>query len=267
MLKHVFLAALLSALPIGALAATPAPTAASANQPAALKYLIKKGLKVDSRFSAPGKLTGYIGTVPGGKHTVFFIPKDGSVAIFGAMVDAYGHNLSRAYLSHYQRGPGAASAYKNLKTKRWIAEGARHPKRIVYAFIDPNCPYCWQLWKQARAYYDKGLQMRYIMVAIFGKDSVRKAAAILNAKDPRRALDRNESGFKHHSGAIKPLTKVSKQLRSQIVENTALMGHFGFNGTPAMVWKDDNSAVKTSEGLPQGQTLAQTFKLVDAEAP
>ncbi|MGH8274909.1 MAG: thiol:disulfide interchange protein DsbG [Gammaproteobacteria bacterium] len=263
--KYLLLAALTVMLPAFAAAkAAPASTPASSSQPAAVKYLIKKGLEVNSRFSTPGGLTGYIGTVPGGKQTIFFVPKSGSVAVFGTMVDADGHDLSRAYLLRYQRGPGAATGYKNLESRNWIAEGARHPKRTVYAFIDPDCPYCHMLWEKAQGYYDKGVQVRYILVAILGESSLGKAAAILAAKNPSRAFRKNESGFSHHSGAITPLKKVPDKLRDEIAENNALMQHFGFDGTPGMVWKVEDGAVKTQEGLPLKGDLDYIFGVTGA---
>lgn len=266
--KYVLIAALTTMLPAFA-AAKPAaaPTPSSSERPAAVKYLIKKGLKVNSRFSVPGGLTGYIGTAPGGKQTIFFVPRGGSVAIFGTMVDANGHDLSRAYLLRYQRGPGAATAYKNLESRNWIAEGARHPKRIVYSFLDPDCPYCHMLWEKSQAYYGEGVQVRYILVAILGKSSLGKAAAILAARNPRQALHKNESGFSHHSGAITPLKKVPDKLRAEIAENNALMQRFGFNGTPGMVWKTEDGAVKTQEGLPLKGDLDNIFGVAGSKQP
>lgn len=261
MLKKLLLALAIAALAATAAHAVPfkAPHAASA--PPALQYLMKQGLKVDTHFSTPGDMTGYIGTAPGGKQVVFFIPEDGSVVIFGAMIDAQGHNLSRAYLSNYQRGPLAAQTYKNLEKTDWIAAGSSHPERIVYAFIDPNCPYCWQLWKKAKKHYGDGVQMRYIIVAILGESSLHKAAAILAADDPGKALVKNESGFSQHSGAIKPMKNIPKSLRDRIIEHNSLMQRFGFNGTPAIVWKDTEGAVKTSNGLPPASLLKKIFGL------
>ncbi|MGH8161591.1 MAG: thiol:disulfide interchange protein DsbG [Gammaproteobacteria bacterium] len=262
MLKSLLQAALpaMVTLPIMAMA-TPTAAPAPSSPPAALKYLLHKGLKVNSRFSTPGDLTGYVGTVPGGKQVVFFIPKGGSVAIFGTMLDAYGHDLSQAYLQHYQRGPGAAQSFRNLESRHWIAEGAKHPRRIVYVFLDPNCPYCWMLWKAVQKYYKQGVQARYVPVAILGGSSLGKAAAILAAKDPRKALRKNESGFAHHSGAITPLKKIPDKLKDEIGRNNALFLRFGFNGTPAMVWKNSEGAVKTADGLPQDRTLAEILEL------
>ncbi|MGH8225508.1 MAG: thiol:disulfide interchange protein DsbG [Gammaproteobacteria bacterium] len=246
-------------------ASTPAKTPvrvkapAPATQPEALAYLIGKGFTVQERFSTPGDLTGYLGTTPGGKQIMFYVPADGSVAIFGVMLDAHGHNLTQSFMRHYLQGPAAKKTYKELGERRWIAEGDLHPRRIVYAFIDPDCPYCWQFWKTARKFYDQGVQVRYLMVGILGDSSVGKAAAILAAKNPQQALDENERGFAHHSGAIKPLATIPDALHKELADNVALMQRFGFDGTPGLVWQTDAGEIETSNGLPPDEELANVF--------
>lgn len=245
------------ALPLAAASAFGASTKAPVpvTQAPALRYLKSRGLQVEERFSTPGDLTGYIGTAPGGKQVLFYIPADGSVAIFGAMLDAHGHNLSQAYLQRFLQGPAAAKTFMKLSGRRWIAEGDPHPRRIVYAFLDPNCPFCRDFWQTAQGFYGKGLQVRYVLVAILGGTSAGKAAAILTAKDPRQALDKNERGFRHHSGAIKPLAKIPNALHKEIADNTSLMQRFGLDGTPGLVWKTEKDKVETSNGLPPIEDL------------
>lgn len=242
-------------MPLAAASVAPTKAPAATTQSPALRYLISRGLTVEERFSTPGGLTGYIGTVPGGKQVVFFIPSDGSVAIFGLMLDAHGHNLTQAYLQRFLQGPAAAKSFKELSGRRWIAVGAAHPRRIVYVFLDPNCPFCRDFWQTAQGFYGKGLQVRYVLVAILGGTSAGKAAAILTAKDPRQALDENERGFRHHSGAIKPLAKIPDALQKEISDNTNLMQHFGLDGTPGIVWKTETGKIKTSNGLPPMEDL------------
>lgn len=264
MLKLLLLLASVVALPG---VAAPAPPPASSQGPAALEYLLQKGVEVHTHFSTPGEMTGYIATLKDGKPFVFFIPEDGSVAIFGHMIDAQGRDLTRAYLYQYRRGPHAAKLFKKLDERAWIVEGASDPERIVYAFVDPNCPYCWHLWKAAQHYYNQGLQMRYIIVAILGRSSLHKAAAILAADDPGHAFRTNEAGFRHHSGAIEPMHEIPGKLRARIAANNALMAHFGFNGTPAMVWRNDSGTVRTINGLPREHFLEKIFGVASPPKP
>ena len=256
--KFLLLAALLAA-PL-ACATSPAPPA-STHADSVITYLEGKGLTVQSRFSVPGGLHGYAGLTPNGKRVVFYTTADGSVALFGALIDAHGHNLSQDYQSTYVQGPQNQKLYAQLAKAHWISAGSRHPRRIVYAFVDPDCPYCWQFWKTAQTVYDRGVQVRYMVVGILGDSSVKKAAAILGAKDPKAALEKNERGFQHHSGAIQPMAHVSDSLRKMIAEHNRLMQQFGLDGTPGLVWKNDRGVVQTSNGLPPDDYLDRIFGL------
>lgn len=252
--------AILLPLALAVSASAGAPPPASPHPSASvLSFLKQRGLKVDSRFTAPGGLSGYVGTIPNGKHVIFYVPRSGSVALFGNLIDAQGHNLTQRYYQHFIRGPVNKQLFKTLAKRRWIAAGDPHPRRIVYAFVDPNCPYCHQFWQLAQRAYAHGVQVRYVVVPILGGSSVGKAAAILAAKHQRAALDRNERGFRHHSGAIAPLRKIPDRVRHQIARNSSLMAQFGFDGTPGLVWKDAAGHIQTRDGLPQHNVLAQVF--------
>ncbi len=244
-----------SALPLASLGAI--TQLASPSESPALQFLKKQGLTVDSSFSAVGGLTGYIGTTPDGHPVVFFVPPDGSVAIFGTLVDAYGHNLTQAYGNRYIQKPENQKNYGKLAARNWIAAGDPNPRRIVYAFIDPNCPYCWQFWEAARN--RPGVQVRYLMVGILGQSSIGKAAAILAAKDPAHALTENETGFRNHEGAITPLASVPGSLMQELNGNAELMKSFGLDGTPGLVWQTDSGEIETSNGLPDTGEMSSIF--------
>lgn len=78
-----------------------------------------------------------------------------------------------------------------LPDATWIAEG--QGRRVVYVFFDPNCPSCQLLYKNLRTFIaSHDLQLRWVPVAIVNTTSLGKAAAILQALDPRAALRRNE---------------------------------------------------------------------------
>ncbi len=257
-MKYLVLFFVLISAPM-ALAATSSKT--TSQDGTAVQFLESKGVKIDARFSVPGGLHGYAATMPNGKRGVFFTTGDGKLLIFGNLVTAQGKNLTQEYLNAYVQNPINKQYFSHLEKTHWIAEGSKHPKRIIYAFVDPNCPYCHQFWQAARKAYPKGLQVRYIVVAILGSSSVNKAAAILGAKNPAAALEKNERGFKHHSGAIKPATHIPDGIHRIIAEHNELMSKFGMDGTPGLVWKDNEGKVQTSNGLPPNPALQEIFGL------
>lgn len=240
------------------LALTPVALAQGAT-PAVVHFLEAKGLKLDSHFAAPGGLTGYVGTTPQGRRIIFYVPRDGSVALFGHMITAQGRDLTAERLHRYVRNPKFAAAFKALRSTHWIAVGAKNPRHVIYAFFDPNCPYCHRLWQAAAPAAAKGVQMRYILVGILGPSSVAKAAAILTARDPARALATNERYYRIEDGGIKPLALVSKALKAQLERNAKLMLRFRLDGTPGMVWKNPQGHIRTSNGLPPADALKQIF--------
>jgi thiol:disulfide interchange protein DsbG len=253
------MAAAFALAPAASLPAAPTAT------PPVLKFLERQGLEVDTTFSAPGGLTGYVGTTPQGQKIVFYVPPDGSVALFGVMVDAYGRNLSQAFVHRFVQAPQFHQYYAELEKSAWIAEGDPHPQRVVYAFVDPNCPYCWSFWKEAHQAYSRGVQVRYVMVGVLGGSSPGKAAAILAAKDPGRAFAENESGFRNHSGAIKPASAISDAVHKQLSEHQSLMQRFGFDGTPGLVWKTESGDIETANGMPPPEQLAAIFGMPAAD--
>ena len=236
-----------------------AESAAAQAPPPVIAYLQGQGMTVERRFSAPGGLTGYVGRTPDGHEVVFFVPPGGAVALFGAMMDAHGHNLTQGFVQHFVLSPHYSGYYAALEKMHWIAQGDPHPRRIVYAFIDPNCPYCWRFWQQAKTFFGHGVQVRYLIVAVLGGTSDAKAAAILAAKDPSRALDENENGFREHEGGIKPLQSIPPAIGKQIAEHNTMMRRFGFDGTPGLVWKDESGDIKASNGLPPPGELSSMF--------
>ena len=122
---------------------------------------------------------------------------------------------------------------------------------MVYAFFDPNCPFCHFSWKAFQYYEKVGLQVRWIPVAYLKDTSTGKAAAILQAKNRLAAFTENEQKYslKNHDGGIKaakPTTTSNKQLQA----NSEFMHQLGITGTPAIVWKDAQGKIQLKGGMP-----------------
>jgi thiol:disulfide interchange protein DsbG len=153
--------------------------------------------------------------------------------------------------------PGAPSMYgtqfAQLEKADAVKEGAKQPTRVLYVLFDANCYYCHLTWKALQPYEKAGLQVRWVPVAYQKPSSAGRAAAIMGAPDRAAALRANESGYDtaQFDGGIAPAAGVSASLRAQLASNTALMQAFGAPGTPALVWKDRDGAIRVKAGVPR----------------
>lgn len=246
-------------LALGALPAMPALALAAGDYPAPVQRLVEQGVEIAEKFRAPGGLTGY-GARADGRPLVLYVTRDGQHVIVGAMLDAAGRNVSERHVRDHVPPPDLESAWTQLEKAAWIAEGPANPKRIVYVFDDPNCPYCHTLWRASQPYLDKGLQVRHVMVAILGPTSPGKAAAILGADDPVAALGRH--GRDYDKGGVAPVAKIDPRVRARIDANNALMQALGVRATPAIFYRDTGGRVRSVLGMPQPSTLEkEIFRL------
>ncbi|MGH8210092.1 MAG: thiol:disulfide interchange protein DsbG [Steroidobacteraceae bacterium] len=144
---------------------------------------------------------------------------------------------------------------QRLDRARWISAGAKSRARVVYVFSDPECPYCNELWKKLQSVRAPEVQIRYLMVAVIDADSVGKAAAILESKDPAMALARHE---RHYAdGGIAPLAIIQPATRATLAVNGDLMGALGIHGTPGLVYLNDRNEVAVFPGMPNPAQLKQ----------
>ncbi|HEX6550408.1 MAG TPA: thiol:disulfide interchange protein DsbG [Gammaproteobacteria bacterium] len=152
--------------------------------------------------------------------------------------------------------------WQQLETTDWIAEGAAKPQHVLYAFIDPNCPYCHDFWRDAQTQYKHGLQVRYILVGIISDTSPTKAAAILEADDPLKALRQNELAWGASpggspGGGIAPLRQLDFSMRLKLMMHSKLAREFGILGTPGLVWKDRSGTIHVLQSAPRPAELSQ----------
>lgn len=157
-----------------------------------------------------------------------------------------------------------------LQRTRWIPIGSRHPAHVLYAFTDPNCPYCHKLWMAMQPYYHRDVQVRHIFVGIISASSPGKAAAILEARDPAAALWENEARWGTRSdggGGIAPLAQPSATDLKILALDQALMQDFGIPGTPALVYQDRQGKVHVVTWLPGKAELAEIINVATVPTP
>ncbi len=258
-----------SALLLGASLAQPAPqqnaarssTPAAADEPssAAMVFLKAKGYSIGRHFDAGHGLTGWV-VIRAGNPNVVYTTADGQVALIGALVDDKGTNLTAGFIEQYGANPALPAAYDDLGHSQYVSIKPRGPtKKVIYVIFDPNCPYCSVAYRAFRQHGDSGTEFRWVPVAYLRPDSAGRAAALLDAPDPVKALEDNETKFDEasHQGGIAPSASVSSAVSSQLERNDKIMQRIGSNATPTILWKDDAGRVHDYEGLPPPDMLAE----------
>jgi len=230
-----------------------APAVASTARPAVLANIEAQGLEIMGDFDAPSGLHGYAG-VAGQEPLTVYTTADGKHALVGVLVDAKGDDVGADALRRLVTLPLSKRQWAALESSTWIADGAADAPRVVYAFTDPNCPYCHRFWEAARPWVEAGkVQLRHVMVGVIRPDSANKVATMLTAKSPIAALTRNEQTF--DKGGIEAAAKVPEAVRQKLDGNEKLMLQMGFQGTPGIVYLDANGVLQRRSGLPSAAQL------------
>lgn len=153
----------------------------------------------------------------------------------------------------------AGSMLKDIGSTTWISEG-KGP-HIMYVFFDPNCPFCHKLYVNTRAWVKQGkVELRWVPVGILATTSAGKAAAILGAKDPRKAFYYNEDHYAR-GGAIEediPSSAVEKKLKA----NEALLARTGFGAVPIILFRGNDNTPILIQGSPPPKKLDVILKYV-----
>lgn len=157
-----------------------------------------------------------------------------------------------------------ATQWKALESSHWIEDGRASAPRTIYMFTDPNCPYCNKLWTDARPWVEAGkVQIRHLVVGILTPTSNGKAATLLNAASPAKALAKYEkgqsfstaqmiaSGKVHALNAevLQPLAVIPSLIQSKLDANKNLMLSLGLEATPAVVWRDERGQIQILQGI------------------
>ena len=244
--KKIFPTLALLTLPILAQAET---------YPAPVEAMRERGVEILERFDAPSGLTGYT-ALYNGRPLALYVTSDGQHTLIGSLLDAKGEDLTGAVLEEKVSRPQSKVMWEKLQGSSWIADGSDKAEKTVYVFTDPNCPYCKRFWNDARPWVNANkVQLRHIMVGTLGESSQKKAATMLAAKDPKAALQGNESGKKPAQEA----KNIEAKQRQQLDDNQQLMALLGASGTPAILYLDQTGMLQMHPGAPQGEQLIELF--------
>ncbi|MEW6561385.1 MAG: thioredoxin fold domain-containing protein [Pseudomonadota bacterium] len=156
----------------------------------------------------------------------------------------------------------AARLWARIGQASWVAEG--NGPRIVYVFVDPNCPFSHKLYLATRSVVGRdGLQLRWIIVGTLHASSPGKAAAILASPDPLAAFRYNENDWDFSEipgGGIRPLANPGAAVRHKLQVNAALMHGAGLDSFPVMLYRTANGRAHLINGLLPDSTLAEVLR-------
>lgn len=232
MKQQLLLGALTLVFATGAIAAD----LQSKDLPPAIQALSANGISIDKTMQAPDGFKGYVGVYQGRKMPIYLLPDKKHVPI-GSLFDAKAQDLTSVSFSEASKPVYGKAEWQKLENATWIAQGAKNPERIVYAFTDTECPYCHQLWQDPQPLLKNGkTQIRHVIVAVISAKSAPRAAAILNSDDRDAALQTHEKNFGH--SPFPDSGEASGNAGLQLAANGELMNSLGIFSTPALVYHD-----------------------------
>ncbi|MGC8468344.1 MAG: thiol:disulfide interchange protein DsbG [Acetobacteraceae bacterium] len=239
---------LFALLSLGVLAAAPRHPAAAATAPAASSVL-QRALRryghatLLKTLPGPPGMTAALVAVGGQKAVVWMIGTgDTATVAVGDVWDSKGRNLTRAMairMGLLPRPLPPATVAARLAHAKTFVLGSGGPEIIV--FFDPNCIFCHRLYLAAQPLLAAGrLRLRVVLVGFLKPSSAGRAAAILMASDPARALARDERRFDvaAEEGGIAPASAVPAAIAAAVGANTKLLAASGLEATPTLLFRD-----------------------------
>ncbi|MFT3834136.1 MAG: thiol:disulfide interchange protein DsbG [Micropruina sp.] len=158
----------------------------TAERPPILRTIEQQGIRIVGEMEVPGGLRAFAAKA-GAQPLAIYLTPDNQHVIVGTLVDAYGQDMAAEQLKTLLEAPLKAEEWQKLERSTWVRDGKEDAPRIVYAFTDPNCPYCNKFWHAARPWVETGkVQLRHVMVGVIRQDLPGKAAAISRRNHPRK---------------------------------------------------------------------------------
>jgi|SaaInl4_135m_RNA_FD_contig_21_2639387_length_1014_multi_6_in_0_out_0_1 thiol:disulfide interchange protein DsbG len=239
---------------------------ASANNLAqqAVQKITKNRVTIVKQFKSIANLTGFVIAPKGSvRKTVVYADNQGRYMVAGALVSPAGQNITQADYKKYVEDKQAPKIYAAAAKTHWVQQGSNKAPHSIYVVVEPNCIACHMLYQTVKPLIKSGqLSVRWIFVAFRKPSSEGMVAAILQAKDPGKALDENEKNFneKTETGGIAPLKPIPAKLKTAIAANMTFMEKNGFMATPGVVYKTKSGEARVMHGFLPGKAF---IKIID----
>jgi len=116
----------------------------------------------------------------------------------------------------------------------------------LFVFIDPLCPHCKELIRDAATQMtpENGIRYRIIPVG-FQDEGLRKAAVLLASANPAERL------MAYANGDESQITVPSTINTTAVENNTSMMLRHNFDVTPVVVYRTKSGVIRLVRGMPQ----------------
>jgi thiol:disulfide interchange protein DsbC len=212
---------LLTAVLLGALAATAAASDDQATVRAAIETLVP-GATIDSIEKAP--LDGFYQVAVTGQ--LVYVSADGKYLIQGVLYDI----PARKDLTESGRAKMRSARLQDVGPDMRIAFAPKQPKHTVTVFTDIDCGYCRRMHEQVPEYNKLGISIEYLFFPRGGPGSEAwdKAVSVWCSDDRHQALTDAKAG--------RDLDK--KQCSNPVEQEYQLGAQVGVTGTPMIIARD-----------------------------
>lgn len=121
----------------------------------------------------------------------------------------------------------------------------------AFVFFDPNCSYCFDLWKETQALRGQ-VDFVWIPVNMFGDESAALGAAMLDSGDLAGIMTANEASLRASGDTITPKPGPSAASLARVAVNTELMLTLDpaapIQAVPLMVYKSASGRIELVSG-------------------
>lgn len=143
----------------------------------------------------------------------------------------------------------------------WFAVGEPQAP-VVYAFIDPTCPYCARSIVNLKPELDNGsLQLRVLLAPAINKSAAPKIAAILTSQDPVEAFLTHELQYAERgSSSLRDVdfAELPPSMNEGIKANYDMILDNGLPGVPFFAY-ETLDGIKFLSGVPQPGQFSQAL--------
>lgn len=220
--------------------------------------LMRNGSKILQRFDSVGGLRAIVAD-NGKEKRLFYVTPDGNALVAGLVFDERGRNVTTDDLARAGVGNSVTGVSPTVARKVWaeaaslraVADGQRGP--VVYAFIDPTCPYCHGFMRTIRPHIAAGrVQVRWLPMALLSQASKGLAESMYRggrAEAVVRSLV---------NGKLVPMRE-TPEVRAAIARNLGVMRTTGYTSVPTLVYQV-NGRVVITPGVPTEAQLAAMLR-------